>query len=206
MHIKLLEGVLRRGGPRSFSRGAKENEVSQSAASQMVQQLEERLGVRLLDRSKRPLGADAGGDRFLPRLPEAGRSLCRRWKRKSGRLHEEVAGRVRVASIYSVGLSHMNQSVQEFLGAVIRRRTCGSSISIRIGCTSLVERDQADVGLVSYPQSSRTISAIPWRDEPMVVVCAPRHEFAERDQIELRELHGRRIGVVRQQSADPARD
>jgi DNA-binding transcriptional LysR family regulator len=39
----------------NFSRGAAENNVSQSAASQAVHQLEVRLGVKLIDRSKRPL-------------------------------------------------------------------------------------------------------------------------------------------------------
>ncbi|MHB1561556.1 MAG: LysR family transcriptional regulator, partial [Isosphaeraceae bacterium] len=39
----------------SFSRGAVENGISQSSASQAVHQLETRLGVKLIDRSKRPL-------------------------------------------------------------------------------------------------------------------------------------------------------
>ena len=39
MHIKLLKVFCDVAARRSFSRGAKENEVSQSAASQMVQQL-----------------------------------------------------------------------------------------------------------------------------------------------------------------------
>ena len=39
---------------RSFSRAADANGMSQSSASQAVQQLEERLQVRLLDRSRRP--------------------------------------------------------------------------------------------------------------------------------------------------------
>src|SRR5438132_853346 len=39
---------------RSFSRGATQNFVSQSAASQAMQQLETELGVALLDRTKRP--------------------------------------------------------------------------------------------------------------------------------------------------------
>lgn len=36
----------------SFSRGAAENNISQSSASQAVHQLELRLGVKLIDRSK----------------------------------------------------------------------------------------------------------------------------------------------------------
>ncbi len=39
---------------RSFSRGAAANSVSQSAASQAIQQLEAELDVALLDRSRRP--------------------------------------------------------------------------------------------------------------------------------------------------------
>ena len=38
----------------SFSRGGSANAVSQSAASQAIQQLEKSLGVDLIDRSKRP--------------------------------------------------------------------------------------------------------------------------------------------------------
>ncbi len=191
MHIKLLKVFCDVAARRSFSRGAKENEVSQSAASQMVQQLEERLGVKLLDRSKRPLVLTPEGTVFY----RGCRKLVDRYaalEEEVRTLHEEVAGRVRVASIYSVGLSHMNQSVQDFLARYPKA-------NVRIEYQhpdrvyDLVERDQADVGLVSYPQSSRSISAIAWREEPMVVVCAPGHELADRDQIELRELHGRRI-------------
>ena len=40
---------------KNFSRGGAMNDISQSAASQAVHQLERHLGVRLIDRSKRPL-------------------------------------------------------------------------------------------------------------------------------------------------------
>ena len=36
-----------------------------------------------------------------------------------------------------------------------------------------VEKDHADLGLVSYPRSSRTIEAIGWREEPMVLGLCP---------------------------------
>jgi len=191
MHIKLLKVFCDVAARRSFSRGAKENEVSQSAASQMVQQLEERLGVKLLDRSKRPLVLTPEGTVFY----RGCRKLVDRYaalEEEVRTLHEEVAGRVRVASIYSVGLSHMNQSVQEFLSRYPKA-------NVRIEYQhpdrvyELVERDQADIGLVSYPQASRTITAIPWREEPMVVACAPSHDLACRERVELRELHGQRV-------------
>ena len=56
-----------------------------------------------------------------------------------------------------------------------------------------VENDQADLGLVSYPKSSRTIKAIGWRQEPMVLVCARTHRFAKRKRVTLEDVAGEPI-------------
>jgi DNA-binding transcriptional LysR family regulator len=104
-------------------------------------------------------------------------------------LHGEVAGRVRVAAIYSVGLHHMSRYVQEYM-------TQYPKANVRLEYLhphrvyDAVENDQADIGLVSYPKSSRTIKAIQWREEPMVLACAPAHRFAGREHIALDELNG----------------
>lgn len=188
MHIKLLKVFCDVAARQSFSAGARENEVSQSSASQMVHQLEERLGVRLFDRSKRPLVLTREGEVYY----RGCRDLLDRYgalEEEVRTLHEDVAGRVSVASIYSVGLSHMNESVQEFLG-----RHPKANVRVEYQhpdrVYALVEGDQADVGLVSYPRSSRTVLATAWREEPMVVVCAPSHPFADRDELDVRQLHG----------------
>ena len=54
MHVKSLKIFCDVVSRRSFSRAADDNSISQSGASQVVNQLEERLGVKLIDRSKRP--------------------------------------------------------------------------------------------------------------------------------------------------------
>ena len=60
-------------------------------------------------------------------------------------------------SIYSVGLSHMNRFVQEFM-----QKYPKANVRIQYKHPDrdyeLVETDQVDLGLVSYPKSSRTIS------------------------------------------------
>jgi DNA-binding transcriptional LysR family regulator len=56
-----------------------------------------------------------------------------------------------------------------------------------------VEQGQADVGIVSYPRSTRTLEAEPWREEPIVLVCAPGNAFAGRVEVALGELHGQRL-------------
>src|SRR3954453_18142606 len=87
----------------SFSRGAAENDISQSSASQTVHQLELRLGVKLIDRSKRPLGPTAQGKIYY----EGCKALVGRYLEVVSRVkalegEQNVVGTVRVASIYSV--------------------------------------------------------------------------------------------------------
>jgi DNA-binding transcriptional LysR family regulator len=48
--------------------------------------------------------------------------------------------------------------------------------------------DQADLGLVSYPESNREIAAIPWREEKMMVAAAPSHPLAARETLDLADL------------------
>lgn len=38
--------------------------------------------------------------------------------------------------------------------------------------------DRADLGLVSYPEPTREVIVLPWREEPMVIACAPTHPLA----------------------------
>jgi len=64
MHLKSLKVFCDVVSRRSFSRAADENGISQSGASQVVHQLEERLGVRLIDRSKRPFVLTPEGQTF----------------------------------------------------------------------------------------------------------------------------------------------
>jgi DNA-binding transcriptional LysR family regulator len=104
-------------------------------------------------------------------------------------LHEEVAGRVRVASIYSVGLHHMNRYLQDFLSQYPKANVRLEYLHPH-RVYEAVENDQADLGLVSYPKSSRTVKANLWREEPMVLVCAPSHSLARRTRVGLKDLDG----------------
>jgi DNA-binding transcriptional LysR family regulator len=107
-------------------------------------------------------------------------------------LHQEVAGRVRVASIYSVGLHHMNRYLQDFLSQNPKANVRLEYLHPHRVCQA-IDDDLADIGLISYPKSSRTLRAIQWREEPMVLVCAPSHPLAERKCIGLSELHGQKL-------------
>jgi len=162
---------------RSFSRGAALNSLSQSAASQQVQELEQELGIGLLDRSTRPLVVTAAGHLYA----DFCRDVLRRREEFNVALDlmkQEVEGTVRVASIYSIGLSEMGQLEQEF-----GRRWPEAKLEVEYLRPEKVYwsvlSDSADLGLVSYPEPSREITVIPWRQEEMVVAASPFHPLAQ---------------------------
>jgi len=173
---------------RSLSRSAAYCGVSQSAASQHVQDVERRLGVELLDRSKRPVELTPAGKLYA--------KLCRDVLRSEEEfglaiqgLKGEVAGVVRVASIYSIGLSEMSRLQDAFA-----ERYPAASLSVEYmrpdKIYEAVRDDRVDLGLVSYPESSREIAAVAWREERMQVAAAPGHRLASLPEVFPADLNG----------------
>jgi DNA-binding transcriptional LysR family regulator len=176
---------------RSFSRSAEENNVTQSTASQTVQNLEERLGVPLVDRSQRPWELTLQGRFFY----EGCRDLLDRYsalEREVKALRDGAGPEVRVAAIYSVGLRPMNQHVRTF------SNLCpGVRVHLEYQHPERVYEsvlgDRADLGIVSFPRAGRELAVIPWKAEPMVLACAPNHRLAGRGSVSPADLSGERF-------------
>ena len=173
---------------RSVSKGARLNGISQSAASQHLQDLEEQLGLPLLDRTSRPLLVTDAGKLYL----EMCRDLLRRqdeFQAALERMKAEVEGTVRVASIYSVGLSEMSQLEQEF-----SRRYPEAHLEVEYlrpeKVYEAVVTDRADLGLLSYPEATKEVTVLPWRQEEMVVAASPYHPLAEKSEVRPEDLDG----------------
>ncbi len=173
---------------RSFSRAANDNSISQSSASQVVHHLEERLDVQLLDRSKRPFVLTPEGKCYY----EGCRHLIQEYSELDERvrtLRDETARRLSVASIYSVGLAHMSVFMRHFSAKY-------PSAQVRLDYLhpdevyEAVEQGEVDLGLISFPEQSRTVAVTSWRSEPFVLVCPPQHILARRSSIHLADLSG----------------
>jgi DNA-binding transcriptional LysR family regulator len=188
MHFKSLKVFCDVVSERSFSRGAGENGITQSGASQIVHHLERRLGVTLLDRSKRPFVLTDAGKIYYDGCRDVVKRLNDLEERVRS-LHTELSGRVHIASIYSVGLSFMQQFVHEFSDRFSRARV-KLDYAHPDKIYEMVSRDSADLGLVSYPKASRSIAAKVWRTEPMVLALPPNHPLAGRESAMLSELNG----------------
>ena len=171
---------------RSFSQAAAANDLTQPAASQIVNQLEKRLGVQLVDRSTRPLQLTPEGQTYY----EGCRTLVEQYleiedsiRRKGPEIHTQV----QVAAIYSVGQRDMNQYTGRFNAENDAERVHIEYLHPDRVYEKVLE-GTSDLGLVSFPKKSRELTVIPWRDEEMVVTCAPGHPLTQNGAVKLKEL------------------
>ncbi len=171
----------------SFSRGAKANNISQSAATQSIHRMEKQLGAQLIDRSKRPFNLTPEGKICY----EGFREILETFDAVVSRVQSQYTqdgGVIRVAAIYSVGLHEMNKCMREFL-----KERPKSKIRLEFlhpnKVYEAVLNSETDLGLVSYPSSSPEINVVPLRSEEMVVVVNPEHELAEETELTIDQLH-----------------
>ncbi len=117
-NLRVFAAVIEAGG---FTAAAQQLGLSRSATSKHVQQLEQRLGARLLDRTTRRVSATAAGRAFyeqcrriLAELEEAERS--------AGELHNEPRGELRVVAPTNFGLAEIGTAITDFVAAFPRLR------------------------------------------------------------------------------------
>jgi DNA-binding transcriptional LysR family regulator len=183
--LRLYSDVVRH---RSFSRGAEQNFVSQSAASQAVAQLEEQLGVALIDRAKRPFVVTPEGEKFYGACCE----ILEAWDQARAAVaavKARVDGTVRVAAIYSVGLRDVSRHMQRFMSRYPEARVLLECLHPH-KVVEAVMSGEADVGIMSYPPANRSLSIVPLREEPMAFVCHPDHRLARRALVRPADLNG----------------
>lgn len=173
---------------KSITKGAELSGVTASAASQHLQELERTLGVMLLDRSTRPFTLTESGRLYN----ETCRDILRRWEgfvQSIDHVKGRTEGEVRVASIYSVGLSEMS-----LLQAELARRAPDVELAVDYlrpeKVYEAVAEERADLGLVSYPEPQRELAVIPWREEEMVVAASVNHPLSTLASIQPSDLEG----------------
>ncbi len=171
---------------RSFSLAAAQHGITQSAASQRVGQLEKKLGVKLIDRSVRPLTLTEAGAEFLRGCQE----LLERYDRleqRVSRYKTQAEGVVRVDAIYSAGIDLLNHVKESFESLHPGVRVVIEYKHPDEVYEAVCER-RCDLGILSYPERLQQVQTIPLRDEPMAVVCSPRHPVASLGRVQASHL------------------
>src|SRR5215813_2265484 len=202
--LSLYCDVIRSG---SFSLGAAAHRISQSAASQAVRQLEEELGAQLIDRTKRPFMITPEGKKFF----EACLVLLDSFEKAKAEITQQktaVGGDIRVAVIYSVGLQDMGFITQQFTTRFPQAKVRLAYLHPEAVVDAVIN-DEADLGILSFPSPHRSLTTIPWHDEPMVFVCHRTHPLAKKKSVSFRDLEGENFvafdrGLVIRKAVDKA--
>src|SRR5690349_8360530 len=150
--------------------------------------MELRLGLSLFDRRTRPLSLTQAGKLYA--------DFCRDVLRREEELQVEIEelkgaseGTVRVASIYSIGLSEMTRVQEEFA-----TRFPGMELHVDYAQPAKIYEallaDHVDLGLVSYPEASKELAVIAWRQEEMAMAASPSHPLAGKGIITPEDLNG----------------
>ena len=176
---------------RSFSRAAELHGITQSAVSQLIQNLEELFGTKLLDRSKRPFVLTPAGEL----VSREGRQLVARYDalaRSVARLAPERGGSVRVHAIYSAGIALLNQLRREFQN---RRPELDVQIEYEppAAVAESARTGRCDFGIVSYPEQWPGLQSRSLREERMCLACGVHHELAGEKQVRAADLDGREL-------------
>lgn len=191
MHPESLKVFCDLVSLRSFSKAAKANATSQPTVTRLIRDLEDRLGGQLIDRSKRPLQLTPLGQAYY----EGCKGLLDRYIELEASLRRgngDLALTVRVAAIYSVGLWDMGQYTREFEVRYPHAKVHIDYLHPR-QVYERVQNGTADLGLVSFPKGSKELTVLPWREEEMVVACAPTSPLAQHRTVKPQRLHGERF-------------
>ncbi|MFS8049640.1 LysR family transcriptional regulator [Rhizobium sp. BR 314] len=155
----------------SFTRAAVKLGVSQSALSQTVRGLEERLGLRLLTRTTRRVSPTAAGERLLqtagPRFEEIQAELAALTE-----MRDKPAGTVRITAGEHAAISVLAPSLDKFLPD---NPDVNVEITVDYGLTDIVA-ERYDAGVRLGEQLAKDMIAIKIGPEMrMAVVGAPSY-------------------------------
>jgi DNA-binding transcriptional LysR family regulator len=170
----------------SFSEAAEENNMAQSTVSQAINQLEKEFNAVLIDRSQRPWKLTPQGEVFS----NGCRNIIKHYndlKKKVEDYPDPISSVVRVGSIYSTGLRHMNMYVKKY-----KELYPGVQIELEFlhpdRVVEKVRHGELDIGIISFPKAVRDMNVISWHEELMVLACNPEHPFNTEDEMDLEEI------------------
>jgi len=176
--VETFVTIIRGGG---FTKAASLLHLSQPAVSRRLDLLERELGAPLFERIRSGVTLTEAGRTFLPHAE--GLLACMRDGFDSVRaLHQVDRGTITLALVGTLASTTLTGCLQRFRDAhprvELRLRTALSQeVSV------LVRRGDATLGLRYGGDPHPEMLSVGVYDEPMMVVCSPRHRLARRRSV-----------------------
>jgi len=191
MHIEMLKVFCDLADLQSFSRTAEKHLLSQSAVSQQLAQLELAHKCQLINRKKRPIELTKAGQLFY----QAAKDMLDRYehlKNELGNLQKSSKSRINVAAIFSIGMHTLPDYVKKFMVSY-------PNVNVHIEYFSagriyeLVLSGDVDIGLVAVPKRDKRLEVYDFEDEPLILVCSPKHPLSHESQVDIHKLQFERF-------------
>jgi DNA-binding transcriptional LysR family regulator len=170
----------------SFSRAAKINGITQSAVSQQMRAMEKHFKVLIVDRAQKNFRLTPEGRKIY----ESAQQFLQLYDQLSSELQEmlkTVSGEIHISTVYSIGLHELPAYIKSFL-----KDFPEVNIRVEYRRSNLVYEDVAhnavDLGMVAFPVKHRSLEIIPFHEDQLVVICAPKHPLASRKEATIEEL------------------
>ncbi len=178
---------------RSFRLASERCHVSQSGLSMQIQKLEELLGIRLFDRSKKPVLLTAEGARALRQM----REVLRETERLGQAVAEESepAGRYRLGIIPTLAPTVMPLFLSAFLDAHPRVELLIEELKTE-EILARLDADTLDAGIASTPLRVPGLRETALAREPMVAYLAAGDPLLARKSVTQANLSERELWVL----------
>ena len=182
--LRQLEVFLATAHFENVTRAAESLAMSQSAASGALQDLEQQFDVQLFDRVGKRLQANELAYFLRPKaeaLIEQARELERALFNHTAVAQLQLGATLTIGNYLAVGL------IAEFM-----QQNPGARVSLEVANTEAIARQvlnfDLDIGLVEGELQHPDLEVSLWREDELVVFCAPGHPLAGRDALSDEDL------------------
>jgi len=169
----------------SYTRAAEQLHLTQPAVSMQIRQLEQQAGLALTEQLGKQVHLTEAGQEVY-RYAKSILAQVREMDDVLDRLKGFAGGRLRIAAISSA-----NYFAPKLLGT-FHQRFPDVSVSMEVtnqtAVLKLVTDNEVDMAIMGQPPDDANLEAIPFMDNPLIIVAAPQHRLAARKRIAQQEL------------------
>lgn len=169
--LRQLEVFVATARYENISRAADTLAMSQSAASEALRELERQFGIQLFERTGRRLQLNELGRTVRPRA-EALLERAAELEQVLAQHHEP--GPIKVGATLTIGNYLAVGTMARYMA-----EQPGARVTLEVANTaSIVQRVagfELDLGLIEGERYNPDLEMMPWRDDELVVFCAPSH-------------------------------
>lgn len=182
--LRQLEVFLAVAHHQNITRAADELAMSQSAASSALKELEGQFDIQLFDRVGKRLQLNELGKALRP---QAEALMAKAGELEQAFMEHSQLGNLNIGATLTIGNYLAVDIISRYMKAEPEAK-----ISLQVANTEQIAKQvlnfELDLALVEGEINHPDLQVTPWREDEMVVFCAPEHTLASKPKLTDKEL------------------